>query len=183
MEIGDYYNLNDNQKEILSKEENNGFKNQYFKKENINWVVFDIDKEEVLLISDKPIEQTLKLSSKKDNRDYIEKINGLCKEVDRLCKEISGVNIARNLKEEDIIKSKFWEKEIKKNILFGEKEDFKYWLSSRCVLLGSSYCYFGLQNVYSGDVDCYSTFPSDGDTYIYTNALRPVVSIKLSKEV
>lgn len=64
MKIGDYYDLEENIKSIVSKEEENGYDNQYFTKENFKWVVFDIDEEkgEILLISEEPSEQELILN-------------------------------------------------------------------------------------------------------------------------
>lgn len=66
MKIGDYYNLENEEKTILSKKEVNGYEDQYFKKENVKWVVFDINEEtgETLLITEKPIEQKLTLKGK-----------------------------------------------------------------------------------------------------------------------
>lgn len=65
MEIGDYYNFDNEEKGILSKKEDNGYENQYFKKEEEKWVVFDKKEDgEVLLITEKPLKQKLYLKGK-----------------------------------------------------------------------------------------------------------------------
>ena len=55
-----------------------------------------------------------------------------------------------------------------------------YWLASRCVDTGSSYCGFEMRRVYSGDVGdynvCYSSGGTNGDSF----ALFPVVSLSSS---
>ena len=45
MKIGDYYNLKNTKKGIVSKEEENGYEDQYFEQEETKWVVFDINEE------------------------------------------------------------------------------------------------------------------------------------------
>lgn len=42
LKIGDYYNLKENKESILSSKEENGYEDQYFRKEDIKWVVLDI---------------------------------------------------------------------------------------------------------------------------------------------
>lgn len=43
--IGDYYDLTQNDKTIVSKKENNGYEDQYFNKEDIRWKILHIDEE------------------------------------------------------------------------------------------------------------------------------------------
>lgn len=113
----------------------------------------------------------------------LEIIDRQCKELDRLCREICKNEEARNCTVEDIINSRYWENETKKEIFFGKNNDvFDYWLSSRCVYpCSSSDCYFGLQYVYSSGVSNYGLFyygsgsaSSDNSSY----GVRPVIKIK-----
>ena len=171
MKIGDYYDLEENIKSIVSKEEENGWENQYFTKENFKWVVFDIDEEkgEILLISEEPSEQELILNGQV-GYENAEKV------IDNLCKEITGLENARNLKFEDIINSKYWEEEKKKELIF---KDNTYWLSSRCVSADSSNAYFHVRYVASSSVSAGTFFFSYGYESSYTDRVRPVVSVKM----
>lgn len=171
MKIGDYYDLEENIKSIVSKEEENGWENQYFTKENFKWVVFDIDEEkgEILLISEEPSEQELILNGQV-GYENAEKV------IDNLCKEITGLENARNLKFEDIINSKYWEEEKKKELIF---KDNAYWLSSRCVNAYSSSAGFGMRFVTFSEVDAWYLFYSNGNEYSSTYLVRPVVSVKM----
>ena len=45
MKVGDYFNLKESEKRILSKKEENGYEDQYFRQEDIKWVVLDINDE------------------------------------------------------------------------------------------------------------------------------------------
>ncbi len=171
MKIGDYYNLEENIKSIVSKKEENGYEEQFFRKEDFKWVVFDIDEEkgEILLISEEPSEQMLTLYGKK-GYENAEKV------IDDLCKEITGLENARNLKLDDIINSKYWEEEKKKELIF--KDDY-YWLSSRCVSANSYRAYFKVRYVSSSYVDYYYLSYSDGFGHSGTCRVRPVVSVKM----
>ena len=171
MKIGDYYDLEENIKSIVSKKEENGYENQYFTKENFKWVVFDIDEEkgEILLISKEPSEQELILNGQV-GYENAEKV------IDNLCKEITGLENARNLKFEDIINSKYWEEEKKKELIF---KDNTYWLSSRCVHALSSYANFGVRSVTSSSVNAFVLFSSNGYVNSDTYRVRPVVSVKM----
>ena len=171
MKIGDYYDLEENIKSIVSKEEENGWENQYFTKENFKWVVFDIDEEkgEILLISEEPSEQELILNGQV-GYENAEKV------IDNLCKEITGLENARNLKFEDIINSKYWEEEKKKELIF---KDNTYWLSSRCVNAYGGYANFYVRYVTSSDVDACDLFTSDGGEFSFAYRVRPVVSVKM----
>lgn len=171
MKIGDYYDLEENIKSIVSKKEENGYENQYFTKENFKWVVFDIDEEkgEILLISEEPSEQELILNGQV-GYENAEKV------IDNLCKEITGLENARNLKFEDIINSKYWEEKKKKELIF---KDNTYWLSSRCVDACSNSAYFGVRYVTSSSVDAWDLFYSNGSEYSDTYRVRPVVSVKM----
>ena len=53
-----------------------------------------------------------------------------------------------------------------------------YWLSSRCVYCNSSSASFRVRLVDNGNVDIYDMFISNGYTYGYTYAFRPVVSLE-----
>lgn len=69
------------------------------------------------------------------------------------------------------------------NMIFKKSTDTRtnkncFWLASRCVGLYSSYCYFGVRSVNSGNGYCDNLFLSDGFTYSPTNAVSPVVSLK-----
>ena len=171
MKIGDYYDLEENIKSIVSKKEENGYENQYFTKENFKWVVFDIDEEkgEILLISKEPSEQELILNGQV-GYENAEKV------IDNLCKEITGLENARNLKFEDIINSKYWEEEKKKELIF---KDNTYWLSSRCVNAYGSYANFGVRSVTSSSVNAFVLFSSNGYVNSDTYRVRPVVSVKM----
>lgn len=171
MKIGDYYDLEENIKSIVSKKEENGYENQYFTKENFKWVVFDIDEEkgEILLISEEPSEQELILNGQV-GYENAEKV------IDNLCKEITGLENARNLKFEDIINSKYWEEEKKKELIF---KDNTYWLSSRCVNAYGGYANFGVRYVTSSNVYTSKLFYSDGDKDSDMYLVRPVVSVKM----
>ena len=171
MKIGDYYNLEENIKSIVSKKEENGYEEQFFRKEDFKWVVFDIDEEkgEILLISEEPSEQMLTLYGKK-GYENAEKV------IDDLCKEITGLENARNLKLDDIINSKYWEEEKKKELIF--KNDY-YWLSSRCVGAASVDADFYVRYVSSSYVDYYALYNSDGNGNSDTYRVRPVVSVKM----
>lgn len=173
MKIGDYYDLEENIKSIVSKKEENGYDNQYFTKEDFKWVVFDIDEEkrEILLISEEPSEQELILNGQV-GYENAEKV------IDNLCKEITGLENARNLKFEDIIQSKYWENEKKKELIF---KDNNYWLSSRCIDAYSNKVYFSVRCVTSGGVNTYFLFDSHGYEDSSTYRVRPVVSVKMEE--
>ena len=55
-----------------------------------------------------------------------------------------------------------------------------YWLASRCVLLGSSYCWFRVRYVNGGSVYAHALFDSGNDYGNVAFAVRPVVEIPLS---
>ena len=64
------------------------------------------------------------------------------------------------------------------NLLINTSKD--YWLASRCVNAGSSYCNFYMRYVRSGDVNAYYMYNSDTDSNNDSFALFPVVSLSSS---
>ena len=171
IKIGDYYDLGEIENTIISKKEENGHADQYFHKEDMKFKVFDIKEDgEILLIAEKPTEQEITLEGEIGYNNAIEVL-------DKLAREISGVENARSLTEEDIINSRYWVDEEKKKLLFGD--DRYYWLASRCVYCYSNYAYFYVRLVDSSGVYAGSSlFASNGGTSYYSYGVRPVVSIK-----
>lgn len=65
MKVGDIYNFEENENTIISRKEENGYKDQFFLYENIVWRVLDVDKkteEPTMLIAEKPTQQELTLT-------------------------------------------------------------------------------------------------------------------------
>lgn len=114
MKVGDYYNLEKNRKTIISKKEENGYKDQEFYEENVKWVVFDIRDKETIIISKEPLAQKLCLEGETGHKNGIEALN-------RLCREITGIEKARSITEEDIIKSEYWKDEKKRDLIFRKR--------------------------------------------------------------
>lgn len=169
LKIGDYYNLKENKKSILSSKEENGYEDQYFRKEDIKWVALDIKENgDILLISEKPTEQELWLKGKEGYNNGINIMN-------RLCQEITEIENARNITEEDIIQSEYWKDDKKKELIFGT--GLYYWVASRYADADSSYAYFGLRYA-STNMSGRYMFYSDGNPYYYNYRLRPVVYLK-----
>lgn len=169
LKIGDYYNLKENKESILSSKEENGYEDQYFRKEDIKWVVLDIKENgDILLISEKPTEQELWLKGKEGYNNGINIMN-------RLCQGITGIENARNITEEDIIQSEYWKDDKKKELIFGT--GLYYWVASRYAGADSSGAYFGLRRAdsYVGSHDLF--FSNSGSYYNYYR-LRPVVYLK-----
>ena len=173
-EIGKYIDLKQCQMNIVSKEEQNGYKDQYFEKEEIKWRVLYIDEEnkKLLLISDKPTEQELCLRGEIGYKNGVEELH-------RLCKEISGYENARSLTLEDIEQSKYWEDKnnIKSNMIFGEENEFYNWIATQNKYYSSYYANFRMFCVSGGTVDARTLYYSGN--YISSNsyAVRPVVEI------
>ena len=170
--IGDYYDLKNNNKTILNKKELNGYEDQYFHEEDIKWQIFDIKENgDMLLISDKPTTQELTLSGEIGFKNGIEAMDDLCKKL--TCNEK-----ARNLTHEDIINSRYWEEENKKDMIWGKDEELKYWLGSPYVCTNAGYAYFGLRIVGSGNVNYNNLYNSNGTTNTPYYGVRPVLYVK-----
>lgn len=183
MEIGDYYDsLRINKNVIVNRVEENGYKDQYFHSEDVKWVVFDIKENgDILLISEKPINQKIYLSGKTGYDNSVKILN-------KLCEQITGITRARNLTQEDIINSKYWLNNTKNNLIFGNgdsKEDiYEYWLASPCVLATSTIAYFGMRYVdSSGCVDYYDLYDSKDHAYGASHTIRPMVVLDKEKMV
>lgn len=84
-EIGDYIDLKQCQMNIVSKEEQNGYRDQYFKKEEVRFRVLykDEERKKLVCIADKPTEQELYLKGKTGYENGIEELNRICKEISR----------------------------------------------------------------------------------------------------
>ncbi len=174
-EIGEYINLTKAQKAICSREEQNGYGDQYFTKEDIQFRVLykDEERKKLVCIADKPTEQELSLYSKEGYENGIEELH-------RLCKEISGYENARNMTIEDIEKSKYWkEKDEKKaNMIFGEEERrYRYWLANQENGYFANFKSFRMFYVSGGAVDAYSLYNSFDYGNSASCAVRPVVEI------
>ena len=63
------------------------------------------------------------------------------------------------------------------NLIMPKGSSTTYWLASRCVSTGSSYCNFGMRIVGSGDVYAYSMYSSSDITGGSSLALFPAVSL------
>lgn len=63
----------------------------------------------------------------------------------------------------------------------GTTDHATYWLASRCVEDDRDYYYFSMFRVYSGTVDANHLFNSHTSTNKYSNAVRPVVDMDLSR--
>lgn len=95
-----------------------------------------------------------------------------------MCKEITGVEEARALTMDDIVKSKYWEDTKKRDLIWGEDEDYRYWLGSSYVSTHAGGASFGLRGVYYGGVDnCYLWDSGYGEDDIGVG-VRAVVSLK-----
>ena len=64
------------------------------------------------------------------------------------------------------------------NLLINKSKN--YWLASRCVDTGTSYCGFEMRRVYSGDVSAGGMYGSNSDIGSNSLALFPVVSLNSS---
>ncbi len=175
--IGDKFDLKEAEKNILSKKEENGYDDQYFKKEDIEWVIFDIDEEkgEMLLISAEPTEQELTLQGKEGWENHK-------KVLDKLCKEITGIENARSLDYMDIYHSKYWEDTKKRDLIF---KSTPYWLASPCVnaYFDDSDADFSVRYVNSTIVNAYYMFNSNDGSNYRACAVRPVVSVSLKSNI
>ena len=174
-EIGEYIDLKQHQKSVVSKKEQNGYGDQYFTKEDIQFRVLykDEERKKLVCIADKPTEQELYLEGKEGYK------NGIA-ELHRICKEISGYENARSMTIEDIENSKYWEEQDKKktNMIFGKDDNFYSWLASTCVYLTSYNVSFKLFYLNSVSVDAVTMYNSDNYYNIVNYALRPVVEIE-----
>ena len=63
------------------------------------------------------------------------------------------------------------------NLIIPKGTSTTYWLASRCVGTGLSYCCFGVYSMSSGDVDAGDVFYSYDDCFSFSYALFPVVSL------
>lgn len=173
-EIGQYIILKQCQKAILSKKEQNGYGDQYFTKEDIQFRVLykDEDRRKVICIADKPTEQELYLKGKEGYK------NGIA-ELDRICKEISGYENARSMTIEDIENSKYWEDtdKIKSNIIFGEENEFYNWIANEQIGYYNNFKSFSMFCVSGGTVGAYDLYGSDDYDYDDSYAVRPVIEI------
>lgn len=70
--------------------------------------------------------------------------NGV-EELNRLCREITGIEEARNITVEDIVNSEYWKDEKKKELIFGNY--YSYWLGSRAVDCDENYANFNVRYV------------------------------------
>ena len=123
-----------------------------------------------MLISENPIEQKLTLKGKEGYDNAIEVLN-------KLCREITGVEEARSLTQEDMVNIEYWNDTKKKDLIFGKNYEFRNWVASRCVNTGGDVCSFDVRVVSSGSVDAYYMYYS-GDYYSGGSlALRPVVCL------
>ena len=84
-EIGEYIYLKASQKTICSRKEQNGYKDQYFKKEEVRFQVLYIDEErrKIVAVADKPTEQKLYLQGKEGYENGVEEMDRICKEISR----------------------------------------------------------------------------------------------------
>ena len=172
--IGEYIDIEKCQKSIVSKEEQNGYSDQYFTKEEVRFQVLyiDEDRRKIVAVADKPTEQKLYLHGEEGYENGVEELH-------RLCKEISGYEEARNMTIEDIEKSKYWEEEDKKkaNMIFGEDEEYSYWLANQQNGYRRDFKSFNMFRVYGGHayVNClyYSGSYNNNASY----AVRPIVEI------
>ena len=172
LKIGDYYNLEQIENKILIKESENGYEDQYFHKEDIRFKILDIKENgDILLISEKPTEQKITLKGKVGYKNGIEIL-------DKLAREITGIENARSINFEDILDSKYWEDEEKKKLIWGEDNDFYYWLAPECVHASNYHAYWGLRDVDSGDVYDDDLYYSYGGEYSGDYGVRPVVCLK-----
>lgn len=128
-----------------------------------------------LLISEKPIEQKLTLKGKEGYDNAIEVLN-------KLCREITGVEEARSLTQEDMVNIEYWKDTKKKDLIFGKDYEFRNWVASRCVRTYGDYCDFAVRYMYSGSVGAYYMYYSRDDYDYGSLALRPVVSLSSKKK-
>lgn len=183
MKIGDRIELKENKKTILSKEEENGYKDQYFEEEDIDWVVLDINNNtgKVILISAKPTKQKITFKGMVGYENCIQVL-------DKLCKYISGNDNARSLREEDLKEIKYWESEEKQNLIFGdENNEFDQWLATQYQSFYKRRSYLGIRlaspsgyNV--GNVCLVGSSGGLGNsTYSTTYGVRPIICISKDK--
>lgn len=153
-EIGEYINLKQCQKAILSKKEQNGYGDQYFTKEDIRLRVLYKDEER-------------------------KKVDGV-EEINRICKEISGYEEARSLTLEDIEKSKYLEykDDTKSNMIFGEENEFNNWIATRNKYYSSNYASFRMFYVGGGAVVAGWLYDSSSNNGSISYAVRPVIEIE-----
>ena len=174
-EIGDYIDLKQYQNSIVSRKEQNGYGDQYFTKEDIQFRVLykDEERKKLVCIADKPTEQALCLHGETGYKNGIE-------EMDRICKEISGYENARSMTIEDIENSKYWEykDDTKSNMIFGEENEFYNWIATQNKYYSSYYAFFRMFYVGGGTVDAGSLYASRSNYYSYSYAVRPVVEIE-----
>ena len=175
--IGDYYEFDSNTKTIVSREDKNGYKDQYFHREEVKWRVLYTDKEakKRLLIADKPTEQELTLQGKAGYDNGVEELH-------RICKEITGREEARSLTREDIEKSRYWEDEsgIQARLIFGDNDNYYNWLATQSEGYWSNCKAFRLFFVNYGSVNAYNLYYSSYNrTDNISYAVRPVIEVDI----
>ena len=173
---GDYYEFDSNEKTIVSKKEENGYEDQYFYTEEIKWKVLYRDEEagEMLLISEKPIEQKITLQGQTGYENGIELL-------DRLCRDIAGRKETRSLTKEDIEKSRYWEDKsgTKAKLIFGEDNNFYNWLATQSEGYWGDGKNFRLFLVSGDTVNAYYLYDSNNDTNSISYAVRPVIEVDI----
>ena len=173
--IGEYIDLKASQKTICSEQEQNGYKDQYFTKEEVRFRVLYIDEErrKIVAVADKPTEQKLYLQGKEGYKNGVEELN-------RICKEISGYEEARSLTLEDIEKSKYLEykDDTKSNMIFGKNDEFENWVANQQIRYRSANADFRMFRVSGGTVGAGYLYYSYNYHYSGSFAVRPVVEIE-----
>lgn len=175
MKIGDYYDLKENNKDLvltIEKDKSGHDGNQKFYKEEVKWIVLDIREGKIILVADKPLKQQLTLKGEIGFKNSIELL-------DEICRKVTGEENVRSINEEDLIKSEWWKDKKKENIILAKTKDDYYWLASRSSSVGStSYESWGLRYVGYGYVTDYYLFYSNGSTDNYSFGVRPIIEIE-----
>ena len=99
-------------------------------------------------------------------------------ELDRICREITNNKNARSLRKEDFEVIDYLSDERKKKLLFGENDEYQYWLATQDKYYCSNYADFYVFIVYGGNVNNYWLYDSRGNTYDPTYAVRPIVVVE-----
>ena len=87
--------------------------------------------------------------------------------------------LGKAMEEGDFDNSKYFELFIND----GNKNYDYYWLSSRCVFAYSDYADFDVYHVYSGGVNSFDLYCSDGDDYSDYDACRPVITLNSNVQI
>lgn len=128
----------------------------------------------MLVIAEKPTEQEITLQGSIGYDNGIE-------ELDRICREITGIEEARSLTKEDIEKTRYWEDKdnTRAKIIFGEDDDHYFWLATKDISFNSTYAYFRLFYVGGGSVNAYNLYLSNNYANRSSDAVRPVMIVKI----